>query len=235
MKLNKTIIVLLFAVAGCSLHLSAQEESTNKKDRKAWEFGVGASAFQFSRVQFSDFTDRKEQGYEFDLKLKHAVYGGNLYVARELNSHFYLDMQGTIGGASSWKDRKDKTKMFFMLGPGLQWRLGEYFGSKYVDPYLRAGVSYMNKGFNMNYKGFEGLAEQEMSWILTNDPEKERKDRTHLLPVSAGAGVNMWLNDHLGIGIQADYLIMPYKNMTNSLQGTARVIWRVGGVKKISR
>lgn len=230
-------ILLFFLCVGGLMPLTAQEvdlklEENKEKDSKAWELGLGASVFQFSRAQFSNFADLKEDGYVFDLKLKHAVYGGNIYVARELNKHFYLDIQGTIGATQDRVNGIDKTKMLFMVGPGLQWRLGEYFGSKYIDPYLRAGVNYMNKGFNMNYTGFEGLTDEEMSWILANDQNKEGSDKQHLIPIAAGGGVNMWLNDRWGIGLQADYLIMPYSNIANSLQGTARIMYRFGGKSK---
>lgn len=208
------------------------ETAENKnKDSKAWEFGIGASAFQFSRAQFSNFADLNDKGYVFDLRLKHAVYGGNIYVARELSKHFYIDIQGTIGATEDRISGKDKTKMLFMIGPGIQWRLGEYFGSKYIDPYLRAGISYMNKGFNMNYR-YEGLTDEEMSWILANDLNKEGRDKRHLAPISVGGGINMWLNDRWGVGAQADYLIMPYSKIANSLQGTVRIMYRLGGKSK---
>lgn len=237
MTMKKTYILLLSVLVGGLFPLTAQEVNLNgqnqeRKNSKAWELGIGSSVFQFSRAQFSNFTDLKDDGYVFDLKLKHTVYGGNLYIARELNSHFYLDLQGTIGATKDRVGGKDKTKMLYMVGPGLQWRLGEYFGSKYIDPYLRAGVNYMYKGFNMNYKGLEGLSNEEMDWILTNDMNKDGRDKKHLIPIAVGGGVNMWLNDRFGIGLQADYLIMPYKEIANSLQGTARIMWRLGGKSK---
>ena len=45
---------------------------------------------------------------------------------------------------------------------------------------------------------------------------KEGKDKQNLIPISLGIGVNMWLNDNIGIGLQGDYLIMPYKHIANS-------------------
>lgn len=237
--MKKYMIALLCIWVGGFMPLTAQEankkEEEKRKDSKAWELGVGGTIFQFSRAQFSNFEHMKDKGYTFDLKLKHAVYGGNIYVARELNSHFYLDLQGSIGATKDRVAGKEKTKMLYMVGPGLQWRLGEYFGSKYIDPYIRAGVNYMNKGFNINYMGLEGLSDEEMSWILANDKNKEGRDKKHLIPVAVGGGINMWLNDHIGIGLQADYLIMPYKQVANSLQGTARIIWRIGGKSKKSQ
>lgn len=99
----------------------------------------------------------------------------------------------------------------------MQWRLGEYFKSRYVDPYLRAGINYMYKGFDILYEGSEGLKPDDMSWILNNYGNKEGRDRRHLMPVSLGGGINFWLNDRIGIGLQADYLVMFYKHVANSL------------------
>lgn len=237
MRINKSILLFLCAIVGGLMPLAAQEitlktKNTKKEDSKAWEFGLGASALQFSRAQFSNFSDLKDKGYVFDLKLKHVVYGGNLYIARELNRYFYLDVQGTIGSTKDLIEGKEKAKMVYMIGPGLQWRLSEYFGSKHIDPFLRTGINYMHKEFNMNYMGIEGLDNEQMSWILSNDLNKDGKDKKHLTPISVGGGVNMWLNDRWGIGIQADYLIMPYNKIANSLQGTARIIFRLGGKSK---
>lgn len=92
MKLKSYIsLFLLFGV----LSANAQEPTVEeKKEKKAWEVGVGGTVFQFSRVGFSNFS-QLESGYAFDLTLNHAVWGGGIYAARELNRHFYLDFQAT--------------------------------------------------------------------------------------------------------------------------------------------
>ena len=226
MKLKSYICILLsFGV----LSVYAQDSTTGEKEKKAWEIGLGGTVFQFSRIGFSNFSTL-ESGYAFDLDLNHAVWGGGIYAARELNKHFYLDLQGNLGLTN--KAIEGKHKLMAMAGVGLQWRLGEYFNSRYVDPYLRAGVNYMYKDFQILYNGSEGLAPDDMSWVLSNYGNKEGRDRKHLVPVSLGGGINFWLNDRLGIGLQADYLLMSYKNVANSLQGSARVIWRFGGKTK---
>lgn len=227
MKLKSYIsLFLLFGV----LSANAQEPTVEeKKEKKAWEVGIGATVFQFSRVGFSDF-NRLDDGYAFDLTLNHTVWGGGIYAARELNKHFYLDFQGNVGMTN--KSINGKHKFLVMAGLGLQWRLGEYFKSSYVDPYLRAGINYMYKDFQIIYDGSEGLAPDEMQWVLNNYCNKEGRDRKHLMPISLGGGVNFWLNDRFGIGLQADYLLMPHKNVANSLQGSARLIWRIGGKSK---
>jgi len=205
--------------------------AADKSPSRAWELGVGGSVLQFSRVSFSNFSPLTS-GYVFDLKLHHAVFGGNLYAAMELNDHFYLDLQGTIGATGKKQSNTDNPGWLYMVGPGLQWRLGEYFGSKYIDPYLRAGVNYMYKGFEIMYVGTEGLDDQQMQWALSNIKNKDGADKKNLIPIALGAGLNMWLNDRWGIGMQGDYLFMPYKNVANSMQGTVRVMYRIGGKSK---
>ena len=75
------------------------------------------------------------------------------------------------------------------------------------------GANYMYKNFKINYKGMEEFNSEEMGWNLSNDYTKEGKDKQNLIPISLGIGVNMWLNDNIGIGLQGDYLIMPYKHI----------------------
>ena len=82
---------------------------TEVKTKRAWELGIGASVFQFSRVDFTNFQKLGDK-YKMDLQLRHNVIGGNLYVARELNRHFYLDLQGTVGITEQWVDGKDRIK-----------------------------------------------------------------------------------------------------------------------------
>ena len=230
--------IITTALLLCTLSAGAQQAAvdslavdtlTADKGKKAWELGIGGTVFQFSRVSYSNFT-RMDDGYGFDLDLNHAVWGGGIYAARELNKHFYVDLQGSIGVTN--KSIEGKNKLLAMAGVGLQWRLGEYFHSKYIDPYLRAGVNYMYKDFKILYDGNEGPTPDEMSWIMSNFGNKEGRDKKHLMPISLGGDVNMWLNDRIGIGLQADYLLMPYKQVANSLQGTARLIWRIGGDSK---
>lgn len=236
MKITKIIIGALLTI-GSTMSAFAQTniphlQDDQQKTSKAWEFGLGGSIFQFNRTSFSNFNKLNDGGYQFDLDLKHAVYGGNIYLARELNSQFYLDLQGTTGFTKESLNNDDKTKWFYMLGLGIQWRFGQYFGSKYIDPYLRAGINYMHKDFGIFYTGEEGLAPDEMKWVLENVHNKSGIDRKDLMPISLGGGINMWLNDRLGVGLEADYLLMPYKDVANSFQGTVRIMYRIGGKSK---
>lgn len=237
MMMKKSLIYLSLLGLVCisrpafAQDVDSLEVNIQQKDRKAWEIGVGASVSSFSRVDFTNFKKAGDQ-YKLDMQLRHSVIGPHLYIARELSKHFYLDVQGNVGFTEQYVDGKDKLKTVFMVGPGLQWRLGEYWGSKYVDPFLRVGVNYMKKDFDMKYTGTEGLLPEEMSWVLENLYNKDGKDRNEMFPIALGVGMNAWLSDRFGIGIQGDWLMMPHKNVANSTQGTVRLMWRIGGKSK---
>lgn len=214
---------------------SAEEDNVHtgmERTKKAWEIGVGGTGLQMTRFNVINFQTNHKGGYTINTSKKDLLFGGHLYVARELNSHFYLDLQGMLDYSSDPVRNGHESRWVGMAGLGLQWRLGEYFHSSYIDPFLRAGVNYMYKNFNVNYNGIEEFDSKEIGWNLSNDYNKEGSDKHNLVPVSLGAGVNMWLNDKFGMGLQADYLIMPYKHIANSWQGTVRLIWRIGGKSK---
>jgi len=236
MKKGILFMILLVTMANSAMTQTFYDErkvmnSLEENSKSSWEFGVGGSVFQFSRTAFSNFM-QVETGYIYTLKLEHIVYGGNLYIAKALNDHFCLDLQGTIGTTGNKTSDKNTIEWLYMVGPGLQWRFGEYFGSNYIDPYLRAGINYMHKEFDILYAGTEGLDDEQMKWVLNNLNNKSGVDKKDLTPISLGVGLNMWLNDRWGIGMQGDYLLMPYENVANSIQGTLRVMYRLGGKSK---
>lgn len=210
---------------------AAQEpEQSPAKEKKAWEFGLGGSVWQFNRISLSNFQKDAEGNYTYDMTNNHALWGGQIYVARELNSHFYLDFQGNLGATD--RTLGGKTKWLGQAGLGLQWRLGEYFKSPYIDPFLRVGTNYIYKGFDIYYAGDESVGKDQMQWVMSNVANKDGRDKTHMFATSFGGGVNMWLNDRFGLGLQADYLLMPYKHVANSIQGSVRLMWRFGGKSK---
>lgn len=242
---TKSVYISVMMLSGLMVcgqpHIQAQEthrkpETGNgyseTRERKAWEIGIGASGLQMTRFGVVGFYKNARGGYNVETSKKDALFGGQLYAARELNGHFYLDMQGEVQYARDPVYGGRESRWVGMAGLGLQWRLGEYFRSPYIDPFLRVGVSYMYKNFSVAYNGIEKFDGEEMGWNFANDYNKDGADRRHLVPVSLGAGVNMWLNDRLGLGLQAEYLLMPYKQVANAWQGSVRLIWRIGGKSK---
>lgn len=239
-SMNRLLIPTLSAVLTFLLlctGLPAVAQQTDGSDsiprhRKAWEIGVGIHGMQLTRFNVTGFSPGSNGGYRIDTDKRDVLFGGHLYLARELNSHFFLDLQGNADfTADPVRGGKEK-RWTAMAGMGLQWRLGEYFRSPYIDPFLRAGANYLYKNFTVGYNGLERLNAEEMKWDLANDFDKEGSDRRHLLPLSVGAGVNLWLNDRLGLGLQADYLVMPYRRVSNAWQGNVRLLWRIGGKTK---
>lgn len=240
---NKPSILLLLIVnlcIGLSGHTQtlSQEVMTGcddhgrKEYRKAWEIGVGMNGMQMTRFDVIGFHTNPQGGYTIDTNKKDLIFGGHLYLARELNSHFYLDFQGMLDYSSDPVSNGHKSRWVSMAGLGFQWRMGEYLHSQYIDPFFRVGVNYMYKNFRVNYKGMESHDLEQMKWNLSNNYNKEGNDKGHLIPLSVGAGVNMWLNDHAGIGLQAEYLFMPYRQVADSWNGTIRLMWRIGGKSK---
>ena len=227
-------VLTLILLCTCLPAVAQQADGSDSipRHRKAWEIGVGIHGLQLTRFNVTGFSPGSNGGYRIDTDKRDVLFGGHLYLARELNSHFFLDLQGNADfTADPVRSGKEK-RWTAMAGLGLQWRLGEYFRSPYIDPFLRAGANYLYKNFTVGYNGLERLNAEEMKWDLANDFDKEGSDRRHLLPLSVGAGVNLWLNDRLGLGLQADYLVMPYRRVANAWQGNVRLLWRIGGKRK---
>lgn len=210
-------------------------EGTLQKKTKAWEFGLGGALINWNRVSLTGFQNSGDQ-YRYNLKAHHLMGGANLYIARELNSWFYLDLQGTVGTAKNEVAVDGKKRNFlYMGGLGLQWRLSPLFKSKYVEPYLRVGMNYLYKDFKTIYTGgFVDDATGEAQWVASDtwNPDGRSNDKRSFLPLSLGAGVNAWLNNSLGLGLQAEYLMPIEKNLPRFAQMTLRVMWRIGGSDK---
>lgn len=240
---NKAALLLAF-IANLCTGLPGQAQTADRQPasghcgnckndyKKAWEIGIGATGLQLTRFNIINFQTNSKGGYTIDANKRDLLFGGHLYVARELTPHFYLDLQGMLDYSSDPVRNGHESRWVGMAGLGLQWRLGEYFHSPYIDPFLRAGVNYMYKNFTLAYNGLEEFNREEMGWNLSNDFNKEGRDKRHLIPLSLGAGVNMWLNSRVGIGLEADYLFMPYRQVANAWQGTVRLMWRIGGKPK---
>lgn len=238
MKMFNRIVsfLLLFIPIICPVFAQKKDGKINivgqqHKIKSVWEIGIGASISNFSRIDFTEFRQTPDR-YNLKMHLRHTVPGPHIYIAREISTHFYLDLQGNLGFTEQYTAGRTRLKTVYMLGPGLQWRLGDYFHSNYVDPFFRIGVNYMKKNFAMNYMGSKGELPAEMSWVLENLYNKEGVDRNQMYPLAFGLGTNAWLNDHWGIGLQGDWLMMPHKNVANSVQGLVRLIWRIGGKSK---
>lgn len=213
---------------------STEQQSNTDKPRRAWEVGLGGSLVNWNRVAISGFESRPDQ-YFYNLRTDHLMGGVNLYLARELNRWFYLDLQGTLGLAKDHTAAKSKYNHMYMGGVGLQWRLSPLFRSQYVEPYLRVGANYLHKDFHAVTAGtFEDDPTGQASWESSDvwNPKGSAKDKSSFFPLSFGAGVNAWLNNSLGLGLQGEYLMPVQKDLPRFAQITLRVMWRIGGRSK---
>ena len=95
---KKTILYLV------SLFFLSVPLTGRGQDKKAWEIGAGGSLINWSRVSVTGFQSTPDN-YMYNLKANHLMGGANLYVARELNRWFYLDLQGTVGVAPFVRQR----------------------------------------------------------------------------------------------------------------------------------
>lgn len=125
----------------------------SEKESKAWEIGLGGSLINWSRVSVTGFRSTPDN-YFYNLKANHLMGGANLYIARELNRWFYLDLQGSVGltknnNRTAGDDRK--RDLLYMGGLGLQFRFTPLLRSQWVEPYLRVGVNYLHKDFASVY------------------------------------------------------------------------------------
>lgn len=104
-----------------------------------------------------------------------------------------------------------------------------------MEPYLRAGVNYLHKNFASAYGGnFVDDPTGEAHWESSDvwNPDGRSSDKNSFVPLSFGAGVNAWLSNSFGLGLQGEYLLPVQKNLPHFVQVSARVIWRIGGKSK---
>ncbi|WP_278961425.1 OmpA family protein [Bacteroides pyogenes] len=235
-KLYACLLVLLLIGTAALKAQNADQDTRQRKPKRAWEIGAGGTLINWDRVSVTGFQSTPDQ-YLYHLKVKHLLGGANLYIARELNRWFYLDLQGTAGFAGKEEGTSNDSKNNYTLmgGFGLQWRLSPMFRSKYVEPYLRVGGNVLHKNFLTTGTGvFYNDPTGQAGWI-SDDTWNEKgysHDKKTYFPVSFGAGVNAWLNNSLGLGLQGEYLTPFNKKAPRFAQITLRVMWRIGGHDK---
>lgn len=115
----------------------------------------------------------------------------------------------------------------------MQFRFTPLFESQWVEPYPRVGVNYLHKNFASACGGnFVDDPTGEAHWESSDvwNPDGRSSDKNSFVPLSFGAGVNAWLSNSFGLGLQGEYLLPVQKNLPHFVQ--ARVIWRIGGKSK---
>jgi len=194
---------------------------SNAQIKKAWEVGAGISAYQFNRVNNLQLIV-KDDGNTIALRLDHVTYAGQVYVGKELteNGIFTADFQANVGVIdNNW---------FSDIGAGLQFRFGYLMtkpNSPYIDPYFRVGIAYFQKGKLISYDGMnEGI-----KWNMKNVNNASGKDAYHMAMITAAMGCNFWINDRVGFNLEGKYGQMIKNQMANTIQGSGRLLFRLGG------
>ncbi len=237
MKKKLSKISLLLLLLGGSLssnaYLQAQEEKKTEPIKKAWEIGAGGTLINWNRVALTSLKSTAK-GYDYNLDINHLIAGPQVYLAREMNPWLYLDFQGSLGIE---KNRlSNELHLLGLAGLGAQFRFTPFFESKYIEPYLRVGLNYMYKNFSSLSSGtFDPNAVKGNASWSSNDtwnPNGNDADKTHAFPVAFGAGVNAWLTNSWGLGLQGDYMLQTQKGMANFAQVFLRVMYRIGGEDK---
>lgn len=233
MKKNLLLLILLLS---CTTVLTAQnrDEYGRERYRKSTEIGLGVDMHFLNRVGLQGYTS-SAAGDSYTIKIRNVMFGGNLYVARELNRWFYIDLQATVGAAKAIDASatpKDKNKLFAMVGPGIQFRLTPLFKSKYVEPYFRVGINYYHKDFLvMRSNRIENFHGDFLEWTHSDEFNKNADTKKSFFPFSFGFGINSWFSDHFGFGIQGDYLTGFSRKSLNFPRVLARLMFRFGSSK----
>ncbi|MBR4756268.1 MAG: OmpA family protein, partial [Bacteroidales bacterium] len=206
----------------------------SQESPRSFEFGLGGSAVNHTRVMLSDFHQTQGGDYVFTLEEK-LLYGGtNLYWAVEIRPWIYADVQGTFGFARYYDHGNTKNGWSVMAGPGIQLR--PPVGSGWVQPYLRVGFCYYHKDFPACYFGpFEGDPTNEAVWKAEDSWNKGYTfDTDSFVPFTAGIGVVGWISNRVGLRLEADYLRSLGSKGANFAMGSAGMVFRIGGREKPS-
>lgn len=203
-----------------------------KAPRKSWEFGIGADGINISRVSFENYTS-SEKGDVYDLKMRNIVPAANVYIGRELCDWAYVDLQASAGWVKSGtSEGKDVDKLFTLAGAGLQFRFTPLLKTRLMEPYLRIGANYFYKDFPILRQGtLSNYRNDKLTWGHSDWFNKNSEDRKHRFMPSLGVGLNSWFSDHIGFGLQADYLLSLDKSRFNFPKVLARVMVRIGDSK----
>ncbi len=164
------------------------------------------------------------QGYNISLSQHNLLLGGGLTMAREIVPMLYADLQGRF-----FFDRLNKEKHYLgQVSSGLQLRFAPLLKHDYFDPYLRLAMGYEYKNFSRINKGSSFVGQQErVEW--ENDRMFQEK---HSVPILLGAGINLWFNEHWGLGMQTDYAMRFITQESNSFQFSLRLNYRFGGKRR---
>ena len=211
----------LIALLSLGFTLSVFAQNSQKK----WAIGLGVSSinhsFQGNGI-FDEFFQVDNWSYKPPLM--------NVRVGRYLRKGFVADFSIAAGNVQPRNlDGVEITtgadKMFINTGLGLQIHPNAFFGKEQskIDPYARVGVTY-------NYFDFGVIGTS----YNTKSTESDWTKNSHGGP-NFGAGVNLWLTDKFGLGLESSYnwILSPdfrkdFNDSGDFWQHTASIIFKLG-------
>ena len=93
-----------------------------------------------------NFHTNNKGGYTVGTNKKDFIFGRkSIFLLVNLTLIFYLDLQGTLDYSSDPVRNGKESRWLGMAGIGLQWRLGEYLHSNYIDPSTDGSQLYVQE------------------------------------------------------------------------------------------
>lgn len=212
--------------------LCALATALSSAREKVWEVGAGGALANLSRVMVTEFTQTPGGDYLFHLEDKHVHGVAEVYLAESLKTWLYLDIQGSLGLAGTYREGDVKSMGHsYMTGLGLQFR--PFTRSPWIVPYFRLGLGFYHKDFPARYVGaFEGDPTEESQWSVQDACNKGlTADSNTFVPVSLGLGVIGWMGNRVGLRLQFQYLSPLVTFAPSFAQASAGLVFRFGEVR----
>lgn len=210
---NKAIITSLALLLGAGSALA--------QTSKATEISLGVKTIAYPRLSLLS-AKHSSLGYQLALEKQELLLGLNASVAQELSPHWGVQL-----GQSLFKDKG----IIALTDLQLEHRFGAYFAhSAYIAPYIGLGISYFYNGVSKNSVGQGSVEGKPIVW--QTEPQGLWQKR-HSLPLSATAGVRLWLNDRWGVNLNVAYTALASAPRSGAWSAGLGLSYRIGGRSKM--
>lgn len=229
-NLRLGISVLALAVAS-----TAFAQTTSNK----WMIGVGAHGVNHTaqRNNFSNtWSVRNFDKHLFNIN-QYSITPplSKLTVARNIGKGLVLDWQTTVGNIANKRfvETAGQKEFFLQTGLGLQFKAAGLLWDEesWFDPYLRVGANYLRHQYsNVTFPVTDENLVGGGSYAGFSENQAYTQRRDDHFTVSTGAGINFWLTNNFGLGVQGDYVTTPTdkSNIANFWQASASLNFRFG-------
>ncbi len=189
---------------------------------KALEISLDGSTIQTQRISLRQVR-QSTKGYNIALEERKLMFGGGISLAQELKPWLYLDTQAKL----FYDKFNEKNNIFAQAGVGLQARFTPLLEHLCIDPYLRVGLAYEYRDLASQGQGSAQVNGKPIAWQVENAVNAK-----HSYPLMLGAGLNFWLTDSFGLGLETNYAMHFFSENSNTLQASLKLNYRIGGKPK---